>query len=188
MSARLAPDTERLIRLFFRSPDAFGHLAAVDRAALPAPYNELLVHDQHMTVTVERFYGCEVDVRVLDVRSTDSQYARKILLARQSDGAVVQFGIARLNFAYLPEVVQREVRAQRIPLGRILIRHGMLRRVELVALWRVEPGPELRQLMALDGPATTYGRTALIHVNHEPAVELLEVVAPTGPCGVDQLV
>src|SRR5947209_18117746 len=47
---------------------------------VPAPYHQLLVHDKHMTVTVEAFHGSKVDVRVLERRTDGEAYSRKILL------------------------------------------------------------------------------------------------------------
>jgi hypothetical protein len=84
----------------------------------------------------------------------------------------------RLNFEYLSPEVQRRIEIQSTPLGRILIEHNVLREIELVSLWRVSPGPDLCQLFGLEGPEITYGRTAIIHCNGSPAVELLEIVTP----------
>jgi chorismate-pyruvate lyase len=116
----------------------------------------------------------------LDTRIEDPYYARKILLRRQSDGRVVQFGIMRVDFRFLGDVVRREIESQSTPLGRILIRHNVLREVELFKLWRVAPGEDLCRSFqcAVDEP--TYGRTALIHCNRQPAIELLEIVTPEG--------
>ena len=58
----------------------------------------------------------------------------------------------------------------------MLIQHNVLREVQLVALWKVEPGAELRQLFNKQEGDIVYGRTALIYCNGEPAVELLEIV------------
>src|SRR5215204_4762619 len=53
----------------------------VPAESVPEPYQGLLVHTHHMTVTVEKYYGDAVDVKVLDTRHTGDFYARKILLA-----------------------------------------------------------------------------------------------------------
>src|SRR5262245_42354001 len=65
--------------------------------AVPEPYRRLLVHAEHMTVTVEAFYNSLVNVRVLESRRDGDVYARKILLTLQSDGRVVLFGIIRVH-------------------------------------------------------------------------------------------
>lgn len=166
-----------LVGLFYERTADLGEFAPVAGCNVPEPYRSLLAHDQHMTVTVERFHGCPVDVQVLDFKSSP-HYSRKILLSRQSDGAIVLFGIVRIDLEQVDAATRDEILARRKPLGRILIEHDVLRDVELVELWRVEPGPDLCRLFGLAAAETTYGRTALIHCNGQPAVELLEIVTP----------
>ncbi len=131
-----------------------------------------------MTVTVEAFHRSPVDVQVLETSLSGQHYARKILLARQSDGGIVQFGIVRINFAHVSPAVRREIESQRVPVGRVLIQHNVLRKIHLLRLWKVTPGPDLRRLFGLATSAPTYGRTARIDFGGEPAVELLEIVTP----------
>jgi len=175
---RVVPELETLVALFYDAPEELGYCRDVAREELPPVYRKLLAHDHHMTVTVEKHHGSLVDVEVLDSRSNSNHYARKILLRRQSDGRVVQFGIMRLNFAYVSGKVRREVESRSAPLGRILIRNRVLRRVELFNLWEITPGADLCRLFGIEPATRTYGRTALIHCNGEPAVELLEIVVP----------
>ena len=170
------PDLAELVGLFYPSPAELGEFERVTPGSLPPPYRKLLAHYEHMTVTVEEFHGCLVDVHVLASRREGDFYSRKILLTRQSDGQVVQFGIVRLHMHYLDPAVRHEIEAQGTPLGRVLIEHNVMREVELVGAWRVVPGPDLVQLLRLAEPTAVYGRTAIIHCNGEPAVELLEIV------------
>ncbi len=172
------PDLQTLVRLFYKRVDDLGRFTEVAASDLPAPYDQLLAHESHMTVSVEQYFQCRVDLKVLETHHTTTRYARKILLVRPSDSVVVQFGIARLNFRFLDPPVQREIESQRAPLGRILIEHNVLRQVQLASLWRVKPGAELRKLFGLEKEGATYGRTALIYCNGDPAVELLEIVRP----------
>ncbi len=176
--ARLTPELDQLIGLFYKSPDELARFDTVDRADTPPVYRALLHHEHHMTVTVENFHGCPVDVRVLETQLTGEHYARKILLTRQSDGEVAQFGIVRLNFAVVDDEVRRDIESQQIPLGRVLIKHNVLRVIHLVNLWKVTPGPALCELFQMGPKEITYGRTAVIDCNGEPAVELLEIVTP----------
>ena len=170
-----------LVELFHESPEDLGEFHAVAASSLAQPYRELLAHPHHMTVTVERFHKSPVDVRVLDTKVAGDRYMRRILLTRQSDGRVVQFGIVRLNFEFLSPEVRREIESKSIPLGRVLIKHDVLREIELVAIWHVKPGPELCKVFGCEPNDITFGRTAIIHCNGEPAVELLEVVTPVQP-------
>jgi chorismate-pyruvate lyase len=169
---------DALVELFYPAPQDLGEFEEVRREDTPPVYRALLHHEHHMTVTVENFHGCPVDVRVLDVNLSGNHYARKILLTRERDGQVVQFGIMRLNFDYINKQIRRDIESQKIPLGRVLIEHDVLRVIHLVGLWRVAPGPDLCQLLGMAPGESTYGRTAVIDCNGEPAVELLEIVTP----------
>jgi chorismate-pyruvate lyase len=180
-SSRVVPELQTLVALFYDAPEQLGRFVERPVAKLPPAYRELLAHDHHMTVTVERYHHSLVDVRVLATQVTSEHYSRKILLTRQTDRKVVQFGIVRLNFAHLSDVVREEIESQSAPVGRILIRHNVLRSVELFKLWEVAPGPDLCRLFETSPSEKTYGRTALIHCNGEPAVELLEIVTPVDP-------
>jgi chorismate-pyruvate lyase len=170
------PDLAKLVSIFYDDAAQLGVFTPVAAEALPANARRLLAHQEHMTVTVEAFHGCAVDVEVLAVAESQGHYARKILLRRKTDRAVVQFGIVRMNFAFVNPAVRADIESRRIPLGRVLIEHNVLRQVQLVGLWRVQPGPDLQQLFQIAADHEVFGRTALIFCDGEPAVELLEIV------------
>ncbi len=176
--ARIRPELDSLVGLFYAAPEELAEFEEVSRSATPPVYRALLHHEHHMTVTVENFHGCAVDVRVLEVKQDEWHYARKIELTRQSDGEVVQFGIMRLNFKYVSDEIRRDIESQKIPLGHVLIKHDVLRVIHLDQLWRVRPGPDLCRLLEMGPKEITSGRTAVIDCNGEPAVELLEIVTP----------
>jgi chorismate-pyruvate lyase len=178
MTYPVAPDLETLVELFYPSREELGHFQQVPAEGLPADYRELLAHESHMTVTVEAFHQCSVDVRVLAKKIVGPLYARKITLVRHGDGRVVQYGIMRINFRFLEADVIQQIEREGTPLGRVLIEHNVLRRVHLAHLWQVTPGPDLQAIFGLAQSRLTFGRTATIECNGEPAVELLEIVAP----------
>jgi chorismate-pyruvate lyase len=175
---RMISDLETLVHLFYAEPEKLGQFTEVSPTEMPAAYRDLLVHTNHMTVTVEKQYKSLVDVQVLSTLVTQTHYARAIFLTRQSDGAAVLFGIPRVNFDYLDPQVRREIESQTAPLGRILINHNVLREIRLLNVWRVTSGKELNKVFGLTQPTITYGRTAVIDCNGQPAVELLEIVRP----------
>ncbi len=170
------PTISPLTDLFFPSLDELGQFESIESSDLPEAYQSLLAHNDHMTVTLEAWHNSLVDIRVLAVQSEADSYARNTLLVLQRDASPVQMGIMRINLTGLPEVVRQEIEAQALPLGRIMIRHHLLRSVELCQLWRVTPGPELRLQLQLNDDTPIFGRTARILVDGQPAVELLEIV------------
>lgn len=169
-------DLRALIELFYEQPDDLGGFSEQSAENLPANYCTLLAHHKHMTVTVEAFHDSPVDVVVHRINEQESLYAREITLTRQRDGHVVQYGIVRLNHQYFEPDVWSEIVDQQIPLGRVLIQHNVLREVVLGKLWRIQTGPPLAEKLNIPSGAVTYGRTAMIYCNKEPAIELLEIV------------
>ena len=171
------PTLDHLYRLF---PDATDRPAATVIAAddVPQPYHQLLVHTHHMTVTVEAFYGSPVDVKVLACRRDGDEYARKILLALREGGSVVQFGLVRINLGVCPEPVRNEILEGKTPLGRVLIRHDMLRRIEPTAFLKVRLAPRMAEWFGVAPGSETYGRLGVIYTGDAPAVEVLEILAP----------
>jgi hypothetical protein len=177
--ASSGPDLRSLFRLFPPArPEDIPEYEEVPADEVPPPYHGLLVHEHHMTVTVEAHHRALVDVHILERHHAGDWYARKILLALRGSGRVVQFGIMRIHLPDCSPEVRDEIVAGQTPLGRILIEHDVLRRIEPRAFLRVIPGKAMMDWFGLDRPWPTYGRLAVIHCNGRPAVDLLEVVAP----------
>ncbi len=144
----------------------------------PEPYKSMLVHERHMTVTMEQYHNCSVDVHVLAEDLAGDLYCRKIILTKSGTDIPVQFGIVRFHFQYVTQQVREEILSRQIPLGRVLITHNVLRHIDLKSILKIEAGPELAELLKMPEGATTYGRLATIFCNHKPAVDLLEISAP----------
>lgn len=150
----------------------------IAREATPEPYHRMLVHEHHMTVTMESFHDCSVDVVVVASKYDRDLYCRKILLKKHGTDKNVQFGIVRFNFGFVTDSVKEQIESESIPLGRVLIQHNVLRHIDLGAIIRFEAGPGLGRYLQMDVGQETYGRMATIFCNGSPAVDLLEISAP----------
>lgn len=172
------PETLTLDELYSHFPDRSDRptIEPITADEMPEPYRQLLVHTHHMTVTVEQFYGDEVNVQVLEARCQGDSYARKILLTLQATKAVVQFGIVQIDLSVLSPVVRREIEEQQTPLGRVLIRHNVMRTVRPVAFFRAIPSPKMAAWFA--SGEVTYGRLGVIYTDNEPAIRVAEILAP----------
>lgn len=173
-------ELQELVGLF---PEADGsplYTAAehIAREATPEPYHRMLVHEHHMTVTMEAYHDCTVDVDVVESRFEGDLYLRKILLRKSGTSQVVQLGVVRFNFDYVTDAVRKEILAQKTPLGRVLIQHNVLRHIDLGAIVRFTAGPGLCNYLPMKPGEQTYGRMATIFCNGAPAVDLLEISAP----------
>ncbi len=141
---------------------------------LPPQYRRLLDHTHHMTVTVEAFHDGPVDVRVLESVQAGDDYARRILLTRRRDGAVVQYGVVRIDLAALPSAVRAEVLGGQTPLGRVLIGHDVLRTVTPTSFLRVTPSAAMHEVL---GHGPLYGRLGVLTVEGRPAIRVCEILA-----------
>jgi hypothetical protein len=143
---------------------------------VPPPFDELLVHEHHMTVTVEGYHGDLVDVRILASSLKGPIYTRKIVLPLRHSGKIVLFGIVVVNLDYTSPPVRAAIVAGKTPFGRVLIEHNVMRRIEPTGYLKVHPGPAQLAWFGLTKPVPMYGRLAFIYCDELPAVELLEIV------------
>lgn len=171
-------ELESLLSLFPEDESLIARAEHIPSSQTPEPYKQMLVHDQHMTVTMESYHGTSVDVRVLDQNHDGDIYCRKILLLKSGTEDVVQFGIVRFHLHYVTEEVRDQILEGNIPLGRVLINHNVLRHIDLGAIVKLTAGPGLARHLQMNEDGITYGRLATIFCNHQPAVDLLEVSAP----------
>jgi chorismate-pyruvate lyase len=167
-----------LTKLFPEPDELFLSAEHIPSAVTPEPYKTMLVHNHHMTLTMEAHHACSVDVRVLDSKLNGSEYARKIQLLKHGTDTIVMFGIIRFHLEYVTEAVRNEVLAGQTPLGRILINHNVLRHIDLGAILEITAGPALARSLAMPVGGVTYGRLATIFCNRQPALDLLEISAP----------
>jgi hypothetical protein len=165
-----------LCRPFVRgdfSPQCF----VVQPDEIPFPQDQLLVHHDHMTVVLERHHGAAVDVHVLEEHLDGDIYTRKISLTPTGTNNVVEWGVVRLDLRYIAPEVRDEILKKQLPLGAILIKHDVLRRIKPRWFLRFPPGgPVLNLFGDTQTSEPAYGRIGTIYCNEEPAIELLEIV------------
>lgn len=145
---------------------------------LPEPFRSLLDHEFHMTVTVESHFNEPVRVRVLSEYCGGPYYSRILNLVGEKTGKTLLFGVMRIRLDFLPLGAKQEILARREPLGRILIRHNILRKLELIALLKIQDFPGREHWFGNADGFPYFGRLARIHVENQPAVEVFEVVTP----------
>ncbi len=164
-------------RGFFQADDACRSAHVVTSRDVPAPFDSLLVHENHMTSTLVGHYGQPVRLDVLKVEETDDWYSRLILLTLAETGQVVELGVARIRLDTLGGDVRDMVVSQRQPLGDILIEHDVLRTIH--PQWYFRFGADHPFLAHFDSNGKTggYGRIGVIRVSGKPVIDVLEVVA-----------
>ena len=148
----------------------------VPAGQVPEPFASLLVHDDHMTARLRHHHGHPLALRVLDEVHDDPLYRRKIVLATEETQRVVEFGVVRIDFGFLPADAREAILERRRPLGDVLTRCSALRQIE--PRWYVELSTRCPIVAEFCDPGLdrVYGRIGTIYCDGEPAVEVLEVV------------
>ena len=122
-----------------------------------------------------------MDVRILDQVQGEEAYCRKIVLLKTGSEQVVQFGVVRFNLDYVTSQVREEILEGSTPLGRVLIKHNVLRHIDLGAILKITAESGLASHLQMQKGEVTYGRLATIFCNEHPAVDLLEISVPLDP-------
>ncbi len=168
---------ERLGRGFLSAEAMLRGATETDREHLPSACRQLLDHPQHMTVVLQESTGEPLELKVLKEQFDGNEYARMILLTPRGSDRTVEIGIVRMDLGVMTPEVRRDILERRVPLGNILIRHDVLRRVEPKRFFRFDATSEIVPFFGEPSIREAFGRVATIHYDHSAAIELLEVVA-----------
>ena len=161
---------------FVDGSDFSPYCVEVQPVRIPTAERRLLAHREHMTEVLQAHHGNPVEVQVLDQKLDGDHYSRKITLTPGHVSKIVECGIVRLNFSFMPAVVKEEILARKTPLGAVLIKHNILRWIEPLWFVQLPPQSDVMKLFGMNNPKPVWGRLAVIYCNGEPAIELLETV------------
>ncbi len=148
---------------------------------IPHPTDALLVHHEHMTEVLERRYGRPVNVRVHDHHLDGNSYTRKVSLSLVDGGPVVEWGVVRIDFRFMSNPVRDEILARQMPLGAILIKHDVHRRIKPRWFMRFPAHGPMLSYFGEESDQPLYGRIGTIYCDDEPAIDLLEIVTSALP-------
>src|SRR5262245_19600947 len=125
---------------------------------IPFPYRSLLVHENDMTLTLERHFGGPVKLRTLSTVTSGSWYLRRVLLVQEYSGRPVEMGAIRLRTDVFPQKVRSQIQKNETPLGRLLRDGGVDFKSQPRVFLAVEPNNEMMGVFWMREPRTLYGR------------------------------
>jgi chorismate-pyruvate lyase len=175
-----AVDPAKVVRLMlaFFGDSEVPVATARDADELPDADRRLLVHHGHMTEVLAAHHGAALRVQPYRIHQQGDMYGRRLDLFAGSDPRPVMTGIMIFNLALVAPAVRTEIVGAQSPLGEILIRHRILRRVVADAFLRFEADDPLTLRFGTPMPRPAHGRLATIDCDGRPAVDLLEIVRP----------
>lgn len=150
----------------------------VDSNTVPAPYQELLVHDHDMTSALEGFHGEPIALEILQSEQHDDLYLREVVLHGASSGRPVEYGVIEILLDSFPDDLRQLILDGLLPLGQILNESGLPYRSEPQGYFSV-PSDDLGHLFPQSpGGENLYGRYnhLILAENSKPLAKIIEIL------------
>lgn len=150
--------------VYMRAGVAMPKAKVVKPDKIPLPYHGLLVHDNDMTLTLERHFGGRVALRPLSTFTSGRSYFRRVLLVQQYSGRPVEMGAIRMRLDVFSPRLQSKILRNEIPLGRLLRDGKVEYQSRVKSYFSVTPNAEMMGVFWMREPKMLYGRrTEIIH-------------------------
>ena len=143
---------------------------------IPMPYRSLLVHEDDMTITLERHFGGRVVLRALSTFRSGAWYFRRVLLVQEYSGRPVEMGAIRMKLDAFGSRLHKQILGNEIPLGRILRDGGFKYVSHARAFLAITPNPEMMGVFWMREPKTLYGRRTEIVRDGTKIGDIVEVL------------
>lgn len=146
---------------------------------VPEPYQTLLVHNDDMTPTLEKFYRETVHLRVFRSEQRGDTYYREVVLVSDKSEKLVEFGAIKMNLALFAPPARRQILQEHLPLGHILGELGIAHTSRPKAFFRIHTDDFISQSLQLSGDPWLYGRrNALFDPRQRSLAEIVEILPP----------
>ncbi|HKS37069.1 MAG TPA: hypothetical protein VJW76_07760 [Verrucomicrobiae bacterium] len=154
-------------------------LEQVDGEAVPQPYKQLLVHNDDMTPTLEKFYAQDIHLRVFGRRQKGGEYFREVVLLLDNNDQPVEFGAIKIDLELFSDETRKQILDERRPLGHILNECGIKHSSRPKAFLRVASDKVINEALQLTGAHVLYGRrNTLFDSQDRPLAEIVEILPP----------
>ena len=154
-------------------------LQQVDGEAVPQPFKRLLVHNNDMTPTLEKFHQRDIHLRLLGRRRKGSEYFREVVLLLDDSDQPVEFGAIKIFLSLFTRQARRQILQERRPLGHILQECGVQHNSRPRAFLRLASDRFINEALRLAGANVLYGRrNTLLDSQERPLAEIVEILPP----------
>ncbi|MDB6123912.1 MAG: hypothetical protein JWQ71_2905 [Pedosphaera sp.] len=156
-------------------------LQEVEGVGVPEPYKTLLVHQNDMTPTLEKFHQSRIHLQVVGRRSMEEAYYREVVLLLDGTDQPVEFGAIKINLGLFPQEARAEILQEKLPLGYILAEYKIPHASRPRAFIRLASDHLINGLLKLSGAQVLYGRrNTLFDPQQRPLAEIVEILPTAG--------
>ena len=143
---------------------------------IPMPYRSLLVHEDDMTITLERHFGGRLALRALSTFTSGAWYFRRVLLVQEYTGRPVEMGAIRMKLDGFGARLKKQILKNEVPLGRLLRDSGFKYVSHAMAFLAITPNPEMMGVFWMRESKTLYGRRTEIVRDGDKIGDIVEVL------------
>jgi chorismate-pyruvate lyase len=154
-------------------------IEGVEGDAVPEPYKSLLVHQDDMTPTLEKFHGERIHLAVLSRQQRDDFYFREVVLLLDKSDKPVEFGVIKINLALFPPAPRKKILEERRPLGTLLADYTITHTSRPKAFLKILSDDFINASLQLSQSQWLYGRrNTLWDPQQRPLAEIVEILPP----------
>ena len=151
----------------------------IDPAAIPEPYDGLLVHQRDMTSTLAAYHQEEIALRVLGRSRDGDVLSRHVVLVGAHSGRPVEYGAARIRLNLLSEPARTEAEEGMLPLGAVLNCHKVGFASCPGGFFRLQSNTTINRAFGLECNQQLFGRcNCLSNSDGAPIAEVVEILPP----------
>ena len=143
---------------------------------IPFPYRSLLVHENDMTLTLERHFGGRVVLRTLSTVLNKNWYMRRVLLVQDYTGRPVEMGAIRLRLEAFTTRVRTQIERNEVPPGRLLRDSDVAFKSQPRAFLSLEPNSEMMGVFWMREARTLYGRQTELYKSGNKIGDIVEIL------------
>jgi hypothetical protein len=154
-------------------------LEQIDGDDMPQPYRRLLVHNEDMTPTLEKFHDDRIYLNVISRQDRGDFYFREVILLTQRKRFPVEFGAIKINLGLFPAGARRLILEEQEPLGTILNDFKIPHASRPKAFLRIQADSFIKGALQLSGEQILYGRrNTLFDPQQRALAEIVEILPP----------
>jgi chorismate-pyruvate lyase len=173
------PYAHPLDELYAHAGLVLPRIEAIPGHTVPAPYQQLLVHEGDMTPTLEAYFESTIHLEVLRREQRGDFYFREVLLRTDDTNSAVEFGAIKISLGFFPAPARQDILRERLPLGTILARYNLQHLSKPKAFLTVTSDAFINRALGLEGEHTLFGRrNTLSSTDGHPFAEIVEILPP----------
>ena len=168
-----------LLDFYNRAGEPAPELFTINCKEMPEPYRSLLVHDDDMTPTLEKFHGERIHLRLIGREKSKNSYVREVVLEAGSTNKPVEFGAIAIHLEHFPKHSQELILGESVPLGTILGSHNINHESHPQAYFKLQADSLITEAFGLSKSTGLYGRCNVhkdLEGNH--LAEIVEILPP----------